>query len=390
MININTYITEKLRLDKDIKLSENYSYSNLVKYIDHLGEINFKTEKIFDHDIKPRGLHGLKLESIYVVNKRLYCSCFENDTECEEEISEEGILNFFNSTELDILYSWARNEYKQIYGLNEKLHLDKNIKIGEDKIVDKILSMIDIEIYHKFFDKTIVPLVEQWVSVNNVNKIVSYATLVFYRNMPKEINSLVDKKIFKNEFKDLLNQCGFRKGYNCLCKNGDHYMNIFFSKKCIYFDADLFDLLIMKEDNVSEKLHLDKNISITNPDSEPETAVDKILRISGIHTGNFDEDDCKTSEKEISSWVNKYNVNEVECIINKEIERENSWYFSSLKKGDYVVDDEDFKYFTSKVKRTLAENISIDMYIKDIVGHNEHALEIGSSEENFKMIFLKI
>ena len=121
MERIDRYITEKLKINKDIISNSvsNYTYDNLATYLAYIGEVNLDVEKIFDHDIyfKKRKEDRYKIKSIYTLSTNKSRIIFIGRSYyVEEEILPENLFDTFTEDEFNELCSWCEercNEMKK-------------------------------------------------------------------------------------------------------------------------------------------------------------------------------------------------------------------------------------------------------------------------------------
>jgi len=292
MININTYITEKLHLNKDIKVSKvshdlkngdfffiislNYwggDYEVEIYYPFEVisksnGNLKYKTnaDKIVNNDFIINSNNYIefkfKTQSAVIVNVSTAISILEKIVSEDYKISKEILYDYFDINDVKLLDKFPNTisfgilkvdkilaAFKKIETITEKLHLDKDIKVSsKEDIVDKIVSLLNFEIYEKIINGTIKNLISEWVDEYNVEEIKSYIPLMDKNKFPKEILDNIDEyTTYKKDFINQLKRVGFKNGYKSISRYGDHYINTFYNDMCIYFDADLFDLLIINE-----------------------------------------------------------------------------------------------------------------------------------------------
>lgn len=306
MKRINLYIIEKLHLNKDIEVTKDkelkkdnefFCISTDIRF----NEINIKlynpmtVKKITEKEITYITDANKTLTKEYFINSNGFYEMKPNssftaicmpidygiellESLLKEDITREFLYKYFDEEDewiddYPIKPDYTKDEVRKRIDIlktenyiDEKLHLNKDYEKPNNEIKDYIVSLIDWEVYRTHIEKTVGPLIEKWIDKNNVTNIKAFIPTTFNGRVPKEIWDKINGKITLKSFKELLGQLGFRKGYNCLCKSGNHKLDIFHNSECIYFDADLFDILITKEEKVTEKLHLNKDIDIKDSD----------------------------------------------------------------------------------------------------------------------------
>ena len=141
---------------------------------------------------------------------------------------------------------------------------------------------------------------------------------------------------------------------------------------------------------IIEKLKINKDIKT---EERFKSVLDKIINIGGLSQKQIGKEMCDYFTDEIKhNWIDKYNIKEVKCIITDDIKKANPEFFTDYK--DYIeIDDYEYKYFNEKVKKIIADDqFELEVYVQDIVGYKEHALKIGSYNDdiNFSIIFVEI
>ena len=139
---------------------------------------------------------------------------------------------------------------------------------------------------------------------------------------------------------------------------------------------------------ILEKLKINKNSKITG-----KNPLEQILYVSGLDAGNYDFKDSEKFANIINSWIDKYNVKEVDCIITEETDKEYTQYFNDFDEEfcRITVDNELYNHYNKQKKESLLKDDWNDIYINEIILPTEHGLEIGCIKQNdYKMIFLQM
>lgn len=369
MKRIDLYIIEKLHLNKDIEVTKDkelkkgdefFCISTDIRFM----EINIKlynqmtvkkiTEKEItyitdasktltkEYFINSNGFYELKPSSSFTA----ICMPIDYGIELlesllKEDITKEFLYRYFDEEDewiddYPLKPDYTKDEVRKLIDrlktedyIDEKLHLNKDYEKPNNEIKDYIISLIDWEVYKTHIEKTVGPLIEKWIDKNNVTNIRAFIPTTFNGNVPKEMWDKIDGKITLKSFKELLRQLGFRKGYNCLCKSGDHKLDIFHNSECIYFDADLFDILITKEEKkITEKLHLNKDIDIKDSDK----ALYKLDVVKLVLKDDYKRY-LNSALELIKEWIDKNEFTDISIYTDNKPEYKN---FKSEEVKDYI------------------------------------------------------
>lgn len=138
---------------------------------------------------------------------------------------------------------------------------------------------------------------------------------------------------------------------------------------------------------ITEKLKIDNKVS----SSAFKTVEEKIMYLAGIDPDSLDEGTSKDVMDSIKeNWIDKYNVQDVDCIISRQIEKDYIFFFGKYK-GDYIVDDKTFtEYNDANDDAFWDEKYTIELRVSDIQGKQHEALKFKAySADDFITIFIK-
>ena len=104
MKNINTYIVEKLHLNKDIKL-EGIDKDDFIELLDECGEITLDNFMSDHPDVEwPWTKKGHSIDSIYIVGGKIIATYVDSYTKREHE--EEVDFEDFSEAQIKVIYEY--------------------------------------------------------------------------------------------------------------------------------------------------------------------------------------------------------------------------------------------------------------------------------------------